>query len=93
MGDMVGQDREARDTLNKRMTVKMWESINDLGAKYNDFDNGLDKLVTEKIDDEIEMMQKKFNKMLSTAIGSKKVSGNGLDSEQASALNKLENLN
>ena len=70
MSDLVGYDFEARDKIEKRQVMKIWESINDLGDKYNSFDQDLDKLVTDKIDDEIEVMQKKFNKMLNTAISS-----------------------
>ena len=68
MTDLVGYDFEARDKIMKRQAMKMWESINDLGDKYNSFDQDLDKFVTEKIDDEIEVMQKQFKRMLDTAI-------------------------
>ena len=70
MSDLVGYDFEARDKIEKRQVMKIWESINDLGDKYNSFDQDLDKIITDKIDDEIEVMQKKFNKMLNTAISS-----------------------
>ena len=38
MSDLVGYDFEARDKIEKRQVMKIWESINDLGDKYNSFD-------------------------------------------------------
>ena len=74
----------------KRQTVKMWESINDLGDKYNSFDQDLDKIVMEKIDDEIEIMQSKFNKRLNNTIKAKKDTAEGLNSGQLAILRQLE---
>jgi hypothetical protein len=70
LSDLVGYDFESRDIIMKRQALKMWDSLNDLGSKYASIQDDIDNVIIEKVDDEVELMQEKFNKMLQNAIKS-----------------------
>ena len=98
MSDLVGYDFESRDIIMKRQALKMWDSINDLGGKYSTLQEDIDNVISEKVDDEVELMQDKFNKMLQNAIKSQKVyarttTGKTLDDDQHEFLTKLQQSN
>ena len=75
MSDLVGYDFESRDVITKRQGIKMWEAINDIGKKFTDVEDELEGIIIDKIDDEIEVMQGKFNKTLKNAISANKIKG------------------